>query len=92
MGGSSYQEGDKLLCRDIKRDLWTSKLRVNDWDFVIVHREEGILIKRIVEHDLENGKITCHSLNPMYEDFTLQLNDVAKLYNVIKIVDRVVRR
>lgn len=37
------------------------------------------------------GIITCHSLNNMFQDFELHLNDVYVLFNVIKIVDRTVR-
>lgn len=83
---------DVVLCREIRRDLWQYKLHINDWDFVIVHKE-GILIKRIVEHNVDRGTITCHSLNPMFgPDFTVNLLDVYELYNVLKIVDRSTRR
>lgn len=83
---------DVVLCREIRRDLWQYKLHINDWDFVIVH-QEGILIKRIVEHNVDRGTITCHSLNPMFgPDFTVNLLDVYELYNVLKIVDRSTRR
>jgi transcriptional regulator with XRE-family HTH domain len=83
---------DVVLCREIRRDLWQYKLHINDWDFVIVHKE-GILIKRIVEHHVDRGTITCHSLNPMFgPDFTVNLLDVYELYNVLKIVDRSTRR
>ena len=82
----SLVEGDKLICRQIRSDLWQYKLHYNDWDFVIVHKTEGILVKRIIAHDVEHGKITIHSLNPMYEDNTLSLNDVAHLCNVIEVM------
>lgn len=82
---------DKILGREVRRDLWRSKLHINDWFFVIVHREEGIIVKQITHHDVERGIITCHSLNPLFEDFEINLNDVAELYNVIKIVDRTAR-
>ena len=83
---------DVVLCREIRRDLWQYKLHINDWDFVIVHKE-GILIKRFVEHNVDRGTITCHSLNPMFgPDFTVNLLDVYELYNVLKIVDRSTRR
>ena len=78
---------DIVLGREIKRELWKCKLHIKEWEFVIVHTE-GITIKRIVEHDIETGQIKCHSFNPFYEDFDLNLEDVIELYNVIKIVDR----
>lgn len=82
---------DKILGREVRRDLWTSKLHINDWFFVIVHREEGIIVKQIIDHDVEKGLIVCHSLNPLFDDFVVHLNDVSELYNVIKIVDRTAR-
>ncbi len=52
----SYMEGDLLLCREISRDHWVqSKLHIKKWDFVIVHKTDGILVKRIVEHNVDRG-------------------------------------
>lgn len=82
----SILEGDRLLCREIGRHLWAqNKLHINRWDFVVVHRTEGILVKRIVRHDVEACEITIHSLNPEYADRTLHLNDVAQIFNVVEV-------
>lgn len=81
---------DIVLGRDIKRELWECKLHINAWNFIIVHKE-GITIKRIVDHDIETGIIKCHSLNSLYDDFEIHLNNVIELYNLIKIVDRSTR-
>lgn len=81
----SLKEGDILVCRNIKKDYWQYKLHISKWDFVIVHRTEGILVKRIVDHNVETGEIHLHSLNPMYPDFILSLCDVAQLFNVVQV-------
>lgn len=81
----SILEGDRLLGREIKRDLWKYKLHINKWDFIVVHRTEGILVKRIIEHDTEQSTITLHSLNPEYEDRTFSLNDITQIFNVIEV-------
>lgn len=82
----SYLEGDRLYCREIYPYLWAqSKLHLRKWDFVIVH-EDGILLKRITDHDVENHKITIHSLNPEYPDRTIDLADVKQIFNVIESV------
>ncbi|SFW11303.1 Peptidase S24-like [Sinomicrobium oceani] len=78
-------EGDKVLCREIQRHHWQYKLHINQWNFVIVHKDEGIIIKRITDHDVEKGVVTCHSLNPYYDDFKLNLNDVIALFNVVDL-------
>ena len=85
---SAIYDGDKILCREVKPDLWRNKLHYRDWYFVIAMRDNGVLIKQIVNHDVDTGNIVCHSLNPLFDDFEVNLNDVAELYNVIKIVDR----
>lgn len=87
-GRNSLYDGDKILCREVIQELWTTKLNIKDWFFVIVFKNDGIVVKQIIEHNTENGNICCHSLNQIFEDFTVNLNDVVELYNVIKIVDR----
>lgn len=66
------------------------KLHYNDWYFVVVHKTEGISIKQIIDQD-EQGNIRCHSLNPLFNDYTLNLDDVSELYNVVKVVERSMR-
>ena len=81
----SYLEGDRLLCREIAPYLWAeSKLHIRKWDFVIIH-EEGILVKRIIDHNLENHTITIHSLNDMYSDRAIDLAEVRQIFNVIEL-------
>lgn len=78
-------EGDRLLCREIMPHLWAdSKLHIRKWDFVIVHTE-GILVKRIIDHDVKNHTITIHSLNSMYPDKVINLADVKQIFNVIEL-------
>jgi len=81
----SYLEGDILLCRSVRHDFWKSKLHINKWDFVIVHKTDGILIKRIIKHDVENGELILHSLNDFYEDKTVYLKDIMQIFNVVDI-------
>lgn len=83
-------DGDKVLAREVRRDLWLPKLHINDWYFVIVHRTNGISIKHITAQD-DKGNITCHSLNELFNDYTVNLDDVVEIYNVIKVVERNMR-
>lgn len=81
--GNGYVEGEILMCREIPQYLWAeSKLHIRKWDFVIVH-EEGIIVKRIIDHDVENHTITVHSLNDMYPDRVINLAEVKQIFNVI---------
>lgn len=83
----SYEQGDIVLAREIRQEYWKSKLHLKQWsDYVVVHKTEGILIKQIIEHNVERGLITIHSLNPLYPDREIFLGDVSMLFNVVKSV------
>lgn len=83
---NSYLEGDRLYCRELAPHLWVdSKLHLRKWDFVIVH-EDGIIVKRIIDHNVENHTITVHSLNDMYPDKKIDLAEVRQIFNVIESV------
>lgn len=86
----SYVEGEIVICREVEPDYWRdSRLFINKRDFVIVH-EEGILIKRITEHNVEAHTITIHSLNPMYPDRILHLEQVRQIFSIVE--SRIQRR
>lgn len=80
-----YNKGDIVICREIQRDHWKTKLHFQDWDFVIAHGTRGIMLKEITAHNVETGEITCHSINSdTHPDFTLNLGEVAYLYNIVE--------
>lgn len=88
MDDRSYEsilDGDVLYCRRLKESLWEYKLHFNVWDFVIVHKTDGILVKRIINHDVKTGDITIHSLNSLYEDRIINIQDIAQIFNVVEI-------
>jgi phage repressor protein C with HTH and peptisase S24 domain len=80
----SYQEGEIVICREVEPYLYKdSKLHINQRDFIIVH-EDGILIKRITEHNVENHTITIHSLNPLYNDRIIDLAQVKQIFSIVE--------
>lgn len=82
-----YNKGDIVICREVQRSLWQYKLHYKEYDFVIAHGTQGIMLKEITDHNPETGDITCHSLNQedgINKDFTLNLKEVAFLYNVVE--------
>jgi len=81
---NSYPEGCIVLCRELKLDLWQYKLHFSEWDFVLVHRSKGIIIKQILNHNPETGQIVCHSLNPLYADFIINISELVQIFNVVK--------
>jgi phage repressor protein C with HTH and peptisase S24 domain len=82
---NSYEQGDIIIGRQIAQHHWQNKLHINKYDFVIVHRTEGVLLKKIARHDTTTGILLLHSLNSLYEDFSVNLNDIAQIFNVIKV-------
>jgi hypothetical protein len=81
--------GDIVVGRRVEKDLWRYKIHYNTWpNFIIVH-EDGIVIKSIIDHDVEKGTITCRSLNPnkdYYPDYKMDLSKVYELYNIVQTI------
>jgi len=75
--------------RELQRHLWKGKLRYRDFPFWVIYTTQSKmpLLKEIVEHNVEEGYITCHSLNdsPEFSDFRLDLNDIQALFYVIDV-------
>ncbi|WP_368671201.1 S24 family peptidase [Klebsiella pneumoniae] len=47
-------------------------------EYIIVHKER-ILLKRIIDLDMNNGKLILRSFNPTYRDLEVDLADVKQL-------------
>jgi len=86
----SFQKGDTVLVRELDRQDWLPSLHINKWRFWVVCFGNNIRIKEIVAQNAEAGTITCHSLNPSpeYTDFTLHLDSVSRLFNVVQVQPR----
>jgi len=82
-----FQAGDVVLVRELDRDDWAPRLHFARWPFWVICWGNCVRLKQIVAQDEAGSTITCHSLNPSpeYTDFTLQLNDVNRLFNVIQV-------
>jgi transcriptional regulator with XRE-family HTH domain len=85
----SIQDGAIVLGREIQRHHWTNKFHLHRWKYyLVVHETEGILIKQITEHDTDKGFIRLHSLNDMYSDIVIPLDECKQIYNVIQSVKK----
>lgn len=80
-------QGEIVLVRELERPHWKDGLRYHKFPFWVISFDNSILIKQIVDQDLETGNIKCHSLNPSpeYRDFTVNLDDVNRIFNVLKV-------
>lgn len=80
-----YLPGDVVICKEVPRSDWQYKLNIKDWDFVIAHGTQGIMLKEIIDHNVETGEIICHSINTeMHPDFSLNLREISFIFNVIE--------
>ena len=80
-------DGDEILSKHVSFDYYKDKrLHIyNHSIWVIATKREGILIKNITAHDVEQHTITCHSYNPMYPDFTINLENVRDIYHAVTL-------
>ena len=80
----SFQRGDIVLVRELDKDDWMPHLHISCWRFWVVCWGNNVRLKEIVRQ--EGAVITLHSLNPSpeYCDFSLDLSQVSRLFNVIK--------
>lgn len=83
---NSIPDGAIVLGRELGKQHWKNKLNTNGYPYWIIVHKNTILCKEIIAQDLENGTITCHSLNdsPEFQDFTIKLDDCHQLFNIIK--------
>lgn len=82
---NSIEEGSVVTGRVIDKSLWSSKFHLHKFkNYIIVHND-GILVKEIIDHNLESGTIMIHSLNEMYEDDVLLLDDCLMILNIVDI-------
>ena len=80
-------DGDEILSKHVPFDYYKeNRLHIyNHSIWIIATMREGILIKNITAHDVEQRNITCHSYNPMYTDFTINLADVRDIYHAVSL-------
>ncbi|CAL2084825.1 S24 family peptidase [Tenacibaculum sp. 190524A02b] len=78
----SLLQNDILLCKEIHQKHW-DRLPIHQYDFIIVHKTEGVLCRRITNS--ENEQLTLHPLNPLYEDSKINLKDVVSIFNILNI-------
>lgn len=83
---NSVPDGCFVLGRELGKHLWKDGIRFNQYDKWIIVHQDTVMCKQIIDHDIEKGTITLHSFNPSpeYQDFTISLNEVNQLYNIVK--------
>jgi len=85
---TTFIHGDVVIGREIAPELWKSRFHTHKYPFYIfVTKNDGIIFKELIDHNVNEGIVTLHSLNEdkeTYPDFTVDLKEVAFIYNVVK--------
>jgi hypothetical protein len=82
-GGYDTPGGAVILGREIGRHLWHSGFRKTDYGFILLTKT-GIYHKDIKSYNPDTGILVLSSRNPENKDFEISINDVNKVFNVIK--------
>jgi hypothetical protein len=81
----SYEPGDMVICRHLPRSHWWTQIHTAHYDFVVMHRACGALLRKISYYDPVEGVLTLHPLNRLYQDYSMDLAEVSHIYHVIKV-------
>lgn len=84
-GGGLYDTpgGADVLAREIGRHLWQDGFHKSIYGFILI-TQRGIYHKDIKQYDKKTGILTLSSRNPECNDFEIHINEVFKIFNVIK--------
>ena len=86
---NAFLEGDFLLCRVLPKSDWQYGIKKRTATFCVIATDaEGVVLKQITRHDKADGIITCHSLNPAYDDYEVNLSDVQAIFYVERLAQR----
>lgn len=81
---------DRILAKHVEHTYWQEMpLHIHSYRvWVLITRDEGILTKQIVEHNVEERTVRLHSFNPIYPDFTISLEGVLDIFHATEIISR----
>ena len=81
-GGYDTPDGAKVLGREIGRHLWT-KFKPEKYGYILM-TVDNIYFKDIIDYNQQTGDLILHSRNSQYNDFTTNIDNVYRIFNVIK--------
>ena len=83
--------GDSML--PIPHGSWVTGVFMQDWSTIrdkdaciILTSDEGIVFKVIENRIREAGKLTLHSLNPMYDPYDIPVKDIREIWQFVNYI------
>lgn len=84
-----FEDGDVVLAKYLDPSYYKDfRLNIRTHPYWVILTTEGVIVKNIIDHNVAQGTITCHSANPDYDDFTISLSEVFRLYYIKRLVGR----
>jgi len=80
----SIPHGTEILIKELKINSG-ERLPIRNNLFVIVSKD-GVVLKQITEHNIEEGYIKCHSYNPAFKDYIIPISEINQVFIYRKIV------
>ena len=82
-GGYDTPDKAEVLARELGRHLWQNGFHKNKYGFILMTKQ-AIYHKDIKHYNKETGMLILSSRNPSEDDFEISINDVYRIFNVIK--------
>lgn len=82
-GINDTPSGAEVLAREVGRHLWKDGFHTPQYGFILMTKN-AIYHKDIKDYDNETGLLTLSSRNKSEEDFQVSINDIYRIFNVIK--------
>lgn len=83
--------GDSML--PIPDKSWVTGEFVQDWNnildgeaCIILTLDDGIVFKIVESHISDNGSLTLFSLNPIYESYDVQVNEIREVWRFVHFI------
>ncbi|GEN74122.1 S24 family peptidase [Chryseobacterium lathyri] len=90
--GDSMDDGSKYSIPD-GTEILIKKYYLNNGDkmpirnnLFVINAKDGKALKQIIEHNLDDGFIVCHSYNPDFKDYKIYMEDIIEIFLYRKIV------
>jgi hypothetical protein len=82
-GINDTPSGAEVLARELGKHLWNDGFHNSDYGFILMTKN-AICHKDIKNYDRETGNLTLSSRNPTEKEFEISINDVYRIFKVIK--------
>ena len=76
---------------------WVTGEYVQDWfnivsgqAYIVFTMDDGIMFKIIESRIRKEGKLTLHSLNPVYQPYTVKVSEVKEIWKFVNFISKVI--